>query len=214
MARQQLLVLGTRTLAEEVADLVSDGDEFEVAGFVENMDRARCAEPLLDLPVHWIDDIAALVRTHVAVCALGTTKRWVFTDQVKAIGFRFATVIHPSARVSRSTAIGEGSILSAGVIVAAHATIGEHVFVNRGALIGHHTVIESHCSVMPGANIAGSCTIGERCYVGMGAVVIDHVSIGARCVIAAGAVVTKSLPAGVKVMGVPARVVSETAEGR
>ena len=214
MPRQRILILGTRTLAEEVADLISDGDEFEVTGFVENMDRARCSEPLLGLPVHWMDDIAPMANSHMAVCALGTTKRGLFTDQVKALGFRFATIIHSSARLSRTSTIGAGSILSAGVIVAAHTTIGEHVFVNRGALIGHHTTIGQLCSVMPGANIAGSCTIGERCYVGMGAVVIDHVSIGDRCVLAAGAVVTKSLPDGVQVMGVPARVVGDAVEGR
>ncbi len=214
MPRQPLLILGTRTLAEEVADLVMDTDEFEVTGFVENMDRTRCAQPLVGLPVYWIDDIGPMSRSHVAVCALGTTKRGLFTDQVEALGFRFATIVHPSARLSRTSTMGEGSILSAGAIVAAHATIGEHVFINRGALIGHHTTVGNHCSVMPGANIAGSCTIGERCYVGMGAIVIDHLSIGERCVVAAGAVVTTTLPPGVKVMGVPARVVSESSEGR
>ena len=39
-ARPPLLVLGTRTFAEEVADLATDAG-FEVAGFVEQAQKGR-----------------------------------------------------------------------------------------------------------------------------------------------------------------------------
>ena len=214
MTPKPLLILGTRTLAEEVLDLVTEVEEYEVTGFVENMDRSLCEKPIEGLPVHWVDDIARLAATHLAVCALGTTKRARFTDQVAALGFRFATVIHPSARISRRSTVGQGSIVSAGVIVATRTTIGEHVLVNRGALIGHHTSIGNHVSVMPGANIAGSCSIGARCYIGMGAIVVDHTVVGEGCLVAAGAVVTKDLPPAVQAVGVPARIIRENIDGR
>ena len=214
MPREPLLILGTRTLAVEVLDVVSDTEKFEVAGFVENMDRARCDQPLEGLPVYWIDDIASMSRTHLAVCALGTTKRFAYVAQAVALGFRFATVVHPSARISRNSKLGKGTIVSGGVIVATHTTVGEHVILNRGALIGHHTSIGDYCSIMPGSNIAGACAIGARCYIGMGAIVIDHTIVGEGSVVAAGAVVTKDLPARVKAVGVPARIVADGGEGR
>ena len=213
-ARQPVLILGTRTLAVEVLDLISETADYEVSGFVENMDRSLCDGVLEGLPVHWVDDISSMAATHEAVCALGTTKRFRFTEQVAELGFRFATIVHPTARVSKRSTVGTGSIISAGVIVATHSVLGKHVFVNRGALIGHHTSIGNHCSIMPGANIAGSCSIGARCYVGMGAVVTDHRTIGAACVIGAGSVVTKDFPASVQVVGVPARIVREDVDGR
>ena len=214
MKKTPLLILGTRTLAVEVFDIISDIPEYEVAGFVENMDRSLCDTPIEGLPVHWVDDIAPMSASHAAVCALGTTKRSRYTEQVGAMGFRFATVVHPTARVSRRTTIGEGCIVSAGVSIATRSAIGDHVFVNRGALIGHHTSIGNHCSIMPGANVAGSCTIGPRCYIGMGAIVIDHLSVGEGCIIAAGAVVTRDLPPSVQVMGVPAKIVRENVDAR
>ena len=212
--KQPLLILGTRSLAEEVFDLVTETNDYEVTGFVENMDRSLCASPIEGLPVHWVDEIAHLASTHVAVCALGTTKRSRFTEQVAGLGFRFGTVIHPSARISKRTTVGEGAIVSAGVIVATRSAIGDHVLINRGALIGHHTSIGDHSSIMPGANIAGSCTVGPRCYIGMGAIVIDHLSIGQGCIVGAGAVVTKDLPASVQAVGVPARIIRENVDGR
>jgi sugar O-acyltransferase (sialic acid O-acetyltransferase NeuD family) len=206
-AERPLLICGTRSFAEEVADVVSDTPGFTVAGFVENLDRGRCAEPLLGLPVHWIDDIAELAPTHSAVCALATTKRRAFTQQVEERGVGFATIVHPTARVSRLAELGAGTIASVGVIVAAHTRVGRHVVLNRAALVGHHTTVGDHVSLMPGSNVAGNCQVGDGVFVGMGAIVLDNLNVGSDAVVAAGAVVTRDVPAGAQVMGVPARVV-------
>lgn len=212
--RPKLVVLGTRIFAEEVADLVSDGDDYELTAFAENYERERCARPLLGLPVIWVDDLGPLAATHVAVCAIGTTRRFGFVQTVEAMGFGFASVRHPSARVSRTSTVGAGSILSASVVVASHTAIGRHVIVNRGALIGHHTTIGDYVTISPGANIAGRVAIGARTYVGIGAIVLDSLSIGSGAIVGAGSVVTKDVPDGVQVLGVPARITKERVEAR
>jgi acetyltransferase EpsM len=209
-----LLVLGTRTLALEIADLAADIPGLRVAGFVENMEPELCAEPLAGLPVHWVDDVGLFAGDHLAVCGLATTHRGRFVDQVAALGLRFATLVHPTARVSRTTSVGEGSIVSAGVVVGAYSNFGRHVLINRGALVGHHTSVGDFVSIQPGANVAGACVIGPRTYVGMGAVVLDHLTVGSGSVIGAGAVVTRDVADNVQVMGVPAHVVKEGVDGR
>ncbi len=214
MSKRSLLILGTRTLAVEVADLVSEMPGVEVAAFVENMDKSRCDELLEGLPVLWIDSLSAYSDTHAAVCALATTHRSRFTDQAAALGVRFATLVHPSARVSARSSLAEGTIVSAGVIVATHTRIGRHAFINRGALIGHHTDIGDHVTILPGANIAGKCRVGDAAYIGMGAIVIDNITIGSHSIVGAGAVVTRDVPANVQVVGVPARIVKENISGK
>jgi len=209
-----LLILGTRTLAVEIADVAADIPGVQVAGFVENLNRQRCQEKLEDLPILWVDDVALLAQSHRAVCGLATTHRSRFVAQIAAYGMPFATVIHPSARISSKSTVGEGSILSVGVIVAARTHLGRHVLVNRGALIGHHTDIGDYVTVQPGANIAGACSIGEATYIGMGAIVIDHITIVAHSVVGAGAVVTADIPDHVLVVGVPARIVKENIAGK
>jgi sugar O-acyltransferase (sialic acid O-acetyltransferase NeuD family) len=210
----KLVILGTRTLAVEIADVASEVPGIEVAGFVENMDRAKCSTDLEGLPVYWIDDVPALAATHMGVCALGTTRRSAFVEQAQSLGLRFTTIIHPSARVSRNSTVGEGSILCPGVIVATHTHVGRHVLLNRGALIGHHTRIGDYCSLMPGSNVAGACDIGEKTYVGMGSIIMDHRTVGSNSLIAAGAVVAADVADNVQVAGVPARVVRKDIEGR
>ncbi|HKA61430.1 MAG TPA: NeuD/PglB/VioB family sugar acetyltransferase [Methylomirabilota bacterium] len=203
--KRRLIILGTRTFAEEVSDLVDDCHEYTLEAFGENWERERCERPLLGRPVIWVDDLAPFAATHHAVCAIGSPKRSLFVGQAETLGFRFATVTHPAARVSRTACLGAGSIVSVAAVIAAHAVIGGHVIVNRGSLIGHHTRIGDFTTISPGANIAGSVEIGAGCYIGIGAVISDHVKVGAGCVVTAGAVVVADVPDWTQVGGIPAR---------
>jgi len=214
MIVEPLLILGTRTFAIEVADLACDADGFSVVGFVENMERERCDDSLEGLPVYWVEELAKLADNHSTLCGLSTTKRSRFIEQVTSYGINFATLVHPSARISSKSSLGEGSIVSVGVIISSHTHIGRHVILNRGALIGHHTKIGDYVTIQPGANIAGACHIGDATYIGMGAVITDHITIGSHSVVGAGAVVTKDVPDNVLVVGVPAKIVKENITGK
>jgi acetyltransferase EpsM len=209
-----LLILGTRTFAVEIADLVSEIPKYQLVGFVENMDKQKCKEKLEGLPILWVDDLAGLIGTPWAVCGLATTQRANYIEQVAKIGIRFGTLISPKAKISSKSQVSEGSIISPGVIIASHTTVGRHVLVNRGALIGHHTEIGDYVTIQPGANIAGVCRVGEGTYIGMGALVLDHVNIGAHSVVGAGAVVNKDVPEHVQVVGMPARIVKQNITGK
>lgn len=211
---QPLLILGTRPMSVEIADVAADVPAFKVVGFVENEDEAKAGGRLEGLPIHWVDDIGRFKKTHRAVCGLMTTHRARFTEQVGKIGLRFATIVHPTARVSAKAALGEGCVVGPGAVIAARARLGRHVFVNRGALIGHHAEIGDHASLGPGANVAGHCAIAARVYVGIGAIVSDHVGVGERTVIGAGALVLKDLPARVMAVGAPAKIVKKGIDGK
>lgn len=212
--KERLAILGTSLFAPEVVDLAEETGKYEVVAFIENWDREKTRQSLLGRPVIWIDEAASLAATHKVVCALGTTHRRGFIEQAAAMGFRFATIIHPSARISTKSSVGEGSTLSAGTIIAAHTTVGRHVIVNRGCLIGHHTTVHDYVTLSPGANVAGAVSIGEGTYIGMGAIVLDHMKIGSHAIIGAGSVVTRDVPDHTQVMGIPAKVTQENIEGR
>lgn len=212
--RQPLAILGTSLFAPEVADLAADTGLYDVRVFIENHDPEKAGTRVVDRPIVWIDEAAPLADTHWAICALGTTHRRGFIAQAEALGFEFATLVHPASRISSRSTIGAGTIVSVGVIVAAQTEIGCHVILNRGVLIGHDTRVHDFVTISPGANIAGAVTIGDGAYIGMGAIVVDRVRIGRQAVVAAGAVVTRDVPDRAQVAGMPARIVRRDVDGR
>ena len=118
----------------------------------------------------------------------------------------FATAIHPSAVISPSAKIGEGTVVMAGAVVNADAVIGNHCIVNTGATVDHDCVIGDYCHIAPGANVSGGTHIGEGTWIGVGACVIQCLNIGKDCMIGAGSVVVKDIPDGVTAYGNPCKV--------
>jgi acetyltransferase EpsM len=208
---ERLVVLGTRIFAEEVADIAQHCG-YQVAAFVENWDRKRCATRLLDRPVVWIDDAKDLAHDHRAICALGTTRRRGYVEQAASVGFEFATLAHPAAVISSTARLGAGTIVGPGAVLAAHTRLGAHVIVNRGVLIGHHTQVGDYVTISPGANVAGCVSLGAQSYIGMAAVVLDHKVVGSGALVGAGAVVTRDVADRAHVQGLPARPVREGIE--
>lgn len=204
-----LFILGTGILAEEFCALAEHAG-IPVEGFVENLDRNKAGSSLCGRTITWVEDVPAGAT---CVCALSTTKRRRFIDQLQG-RVEYVNLVHPSSIILPRSTIGEGTILSCGTIVASNTSVGRHVFLNRGVRIGHHTRIGDFVTIQPGANVAGKVEVGEAAYIGMGAVIIERLKIGAGSVIAAGSVVIREVPDHVMVAGNPAVIKKEGIDAR
>jgi sugar O-acyltransferase (sialic acid O-acetyltransferase NeuD family) len=123
------------------------------------------------------------------------------------------TVTDPTSAVARSTTLGAGTYINAGVCIGGASRIGAFAFINRSASIGHHAAIDDFVSVGPGATIAGAVRIGRGTVIGAGAVVLPDLTIGSNAVVAAGAVVREAVDDHCLVAGNPARVIKEQYAG-
>jgi sugar O-acyltransferase (sialic acid O-acetyltransferase NeuD family) len=115
------------------------------------------------------------------------------------------TLVHPSAVISESARLEEGTVVMARVVINAQAQIGKNCIVNTAAVVEHDCRIGDHVHLSPGVVLGGNVTVHSFAHLGIGAIALPGSEIGKGAVVGAGAVVLHSVPAGVTVVGVPAR---------
>lgn len=107
-------------------------------------------------------------------------------NRIKEVKGKAATVISPSAYVSRTAKIGEGTIILNQVLVNSSAKIGSNCIINSKALIEHDAVIGNHCHISTGAKINGGVEIGEESFIGSGAITKQYIKIEKESFVKAG----------------------------
>lgn len=124
---------------------------------------------------------------------------------LKTQGVACTSVIHPSAIVSGTATIGEGSFAAAGAKVNPMASVGAGVILNTGCIVEHDCRVGDFAHIAPGAVLAGSVTVGKGSFIGANAVVKQGVSIGSNVVVGAGSVVLTDIPDNQTWVGNPAK---------
>ncbi len=118
---------------------------------------------------------------------------------------RWATVVHPAARVSPLATLGCNVLIMAGVVVTSDAVIGDHVCVLPNTVIHHGVRIGAWSLIGANVTIAGGAEIGDNCYIGGGACLRSGIMIGDRALVGMGSTVLGNVDTGQCVAGSPAR---------
>jgi sugar O-acyltransferase (sialic acid O-acetyltransferase NeuD family) len=118
-------------------------------------------------------------------------------------------VIHPSAIISKTVEIGEGSVVMAGTVINAEVKIGKHCIINTGATVDHECLIGDYAHIAPGVHLCGQVHVGVGTLIGVGSSVIPCIHIGKWCTIGAGAAIVEDVPDYATVVGVPGRIIKK-----
>lgn len=195
MARR-LLILGAGGHGRAVADL-AQACGFTVAGFTEPSGHGRDV-------VGTDDDLAALasrLSLDGAVIGVGNTalvRRTELFTRVRQLGLALPVLQHPSAVVSASAQIGDGSVVFPHAVIGAECVLGMNVVVYSGCVIEHDCRIDDHAYLSPGAILCGEVQVHERAFVGAGVVAVPGVVIGKGATVDALVRVGGSLGAGAR----------------
>ena len=200
-----LVLVGAGGLAREVVEAAPA----PVAGLLDD-DPAKAGTAVAGIPVLGPSSLAGSLDPSVRFVAAvanvrdpGRRRRLV--DRVGLPEDRWGTVVHPAAVLARSTSVGAGSMLLAGVVATADVTIGRHVAIMPACVLTHDVVLGDGCTLASGVHLAGAVHVGADAYLGAGALVRENLTIGAGAVIGMGAVVTRDVPPGETWLGTPAR---------
>ncbi|AKJ69011.1 hypothetical protein ABW99_13145 [Pandoraea thiooxydans] len=147
--------------------------------------------------------------THFLVAIGANSLRHQWQTRIREESGHMATLIHPSAVVSRYSTIGPGTVVFPAAVINIGAVLGEGCIINTGAIVEHDCRLGAAVHICPNVGVAGSVTIGDRATIGVGSAVRPGVHIGSDVIIGAGASVVHDIPSGITAFGVPAKNQSE-----
>jgi sugar O-acyltransferase (sialic acid O-acetyltransferase NeuD family) len=169
---------------------------------------------ILSIPVVGTDDdINSLFDKgyRLAVIAIGSIgypdKRIRLYEKMKKVGYKFPSIIDPTAIISTSIAnVAKGVFVGKGVIINVGTRIGAFSIINTGSIIDHDCTIGKFVHIGPGVRMSGGICIHDNAHIGIGSSLIQSVSIGRNSIIGAGSVVVSDIGENVTAFGVPCKI--------
>lgn len=117
---------------------------------------------------------------------------------------KYATFIHPSCMISRSSKIGIGTVIMANTVVNPNAIIGNFCTIQSNVTIGHDSKMGDYNFIATQSTV-GNIIMGDRNFMGINSCTNNFINIGNDCFIAMASNLVKSIESGTKVMGNPAK---------
>ena len=126
---------------------------------------------------------------------------------LEQVEVRLATIVAPTAHVSKYAQLGAGTVVMHQAVVNADAKIGKGCIINTFANIEHDVVIGDYCHISTGAMVNGGSTVADGTFVGSQSVINQCVKIERGGVIASLSVVNKDITEKGIYAGNPAKLI-------
>ncbi len=123
---------------------------------------------------------------------------------------KFITLIHPSAIISETVTIEEGTVVMANAVINADTKIGKACIVNTSCVIEHDNDIGNFVHISPQVACAGNVKIGDCTHIGIGSCIIQRIVIGSDTIIGAGSVVVQNIENQKLAYGNPCKCIKDT----
>ena len=161
--KKQLIIIGGGGHAHVVAESISD--EYEVIGFLDDNEDAK--------------NIGEIKRIGKIAEAEKFSKDTIFHIAIgnnsirKNIGenLKLATIIHPTAVISKSSKVEEGCYIGINTVINSNAKIGRGCIINTGTIVEHETVIGDYSHLSYRVLVGAGSEIGNEIFIDMNTVI-------------------------------------------
>ncbi|HEY8037349.1 MAG TPA: acetyltransferase [Methylobacter sp.] len=206
---QPLLIFPYNGNGIEALDCI--GSAYRFIGFVDDTPEKIGIDPN-GYPVLDRDAFARFPDAHVLAIPGSPNSYRSRKETIQGLGIakeRFASVIHPTARVSPLASIGCNVLIMAGVVITSTAIIGSHTCILPNTVIHHDVVVGDWVLIGSNVTIAGNTVIEENGYIGSGSNIMNGLRVGSGVLIGLGSNVISSIAADARVVGNPAHEIGK-----
>ena len=193
ISMKNIVILGAGGHAHVIADIVKAEGNRVVAFLDDDSSQKDCSGPISNY-VKYLDC--------EFVIGIGNND---VREKISCLNLKWHTAKHPSAIISESAQIGEGSVVMPNAVINARARVGSHCIINTSSIIEHDCRIGDFTHVSVGANLGGTVLIGSKTWIGIGSTIKNNCSIISNIIVGAGAVVVNDLNERGTYTGVPAK---------
>jgi acetyltransferase EpsM len=199
--------------ASTVEDINAVEKEWDIIGFLNDFET----EPIVGYPVLGKIDRATAQKlladdVYFLYTLISAKLNFKFLHKLTDLEIpieRFATVIHPTAVISKFARIGYGVSIQPFVSVGPGVTLGNHIQIFAQSLIGHNSTLDDYSYVANNACVGAHVHLKEGAYLGTNCSLLENVTLGEWSLVGMGAVVLKDVSPYTKVVGNPARVIGK-----
>lgn len=196
---KNIIIVGCGSHAAEVVDYIdyinknSTEKQFNIKGLIDITDKHYLHycynyEFLGNIDDHQIDEDANYIM------GIGNVSiRNKVIQEFKDKNAKFIGIIHPSALISSSAEIGEGTVISHNVSVGPKAKIGSFNVINSRCTIGHDSKIGENNFLSPQVVLGGYATIGNSNFLGTNCSILPEIEVGNNNKIMAGMTITNKV---------------------
>jgi sugar O-acyltransferase (sialic acid O-acetyltransferase NeuD family) len=205
---KELYIVGAggfgRELLQWVKDINAVQEKWIIKGFLDDNLNAL-DEYVCDYKV--VGKILDYTPKENEELALGIAEPHIKEKLVKMLmdkGAKFATVIHPSARICEFCEYGEGLVMYPNSAIGPNCKVGNYVTLLSSGL-GHDAEVDDFVTICSYCGVSGHVKIGKRSFIASHVVLPPSKKVGEDAYVGAGSVVVRNVRAGKKVFGNPAR---------
>ena len=202
------IIIGAGSFGHEVAEYICDIEKYDldqenVIGFLDDFltETENPAWPI-------IGNLKTFKKSKndIFIVAYGDPKaRNEALEIIEDNGWPLATIIHPSAYISRKSTISDGCIVCPFATVGFKSELQKNVLMNSYSAIGHHSQIGKSSVLCPKSLVAGKSNIGSQSFIGSGVVVTPGKTLGKCVSVGSNSVVYRNIKDDRFVIGNPAK---------
>ena len=208
-AGSRIIIVGAGGFGREVLHWARDAwpeHASRIAGFLSaERDRLTCHDGSLEILADPDGYEPQSGDSLLLAIGIPIVRRQV-AESLMSRGAKFLTLVHPTAIVAPTAAIGEGSIICPYAIVSDAAQVGAFVLMNYHSSLGHDASAGNHAVLSPYATLGGNAHIGDDVFMGLHASVGPGRRIGARSKVSANSCALSDAPTESIIYGAPGRV--------
>jgi acetyltransferase EpsM len=208
---QKIVIIGGRgngtVIASTIEDCKEAGQNIECLGFLNDNEREINGYPVVG-PIRGFD-LGKIDPDIKFIFAMSNVKqsrdRYEMLQSMNIPKHRYATIVHPTATVSKSAKLGYGAVIMPQCIVSPDVVVGDHSQLYGQSFVGHDSSLEEMVFIANNASVGGRVLVKTGAHIGSNSSLRERITIGEYSVVGLGAVVLKDVPEGQIFAGNPAK---------